>query len=206
MQIDLIDVGCGNLSSIKNSLSRLQIECKVITSPRDLRSDVAILPGVGSVGAYMSKLNSSGFSKKILSHVASGRRIFGICLGFQVLYEHSQEDGGIECLSLLKGNVVKLPNGMNHNCWEPIKISINDFTTKGHWGKLYHSARKIIEGRVFYNHEYGIKNYSRFDLEIAVSPDLSNYTGFLVYRNIVGVQFHPEKSQKTGQTILQMLR
>ena len=72
-------------------------------------------------------------------------------------------------------------------------------------GGSYHSARKNVSGRVFYNHEYGIKNHSEFDARFEVSTDLSNYTGFLVHGNIAGVQFHPEKSQSTGQNILQML-
>jgi imidazole glycerol-phosphate synthase subunit HisH len=205
LDINIIDIGFGNIRSVKSWLERNELPTRVITNSRDLSSELVILPGVGSAGPYMHKLDQLGFSDAIKNHLEKGRRLFGICLGYQILFQHSEEDNGTNCLAVLDGKVKRLKQSRNHNGWERIQLDIGHFREKGYWGSKIDNRRKSLNGRVFYNHEYGVITDQIADVNLNISSALCQYTGLIMSDNIAGVQFHPEKSQLFGRELLQVL-
>ena len=205
MNVELIDVGMGNVPSIKNWFSKLDINLNIIDKPKREHPDLIILPGVGSAGMFMESLNKKKFKNYIDDYVFSRKRILGICLGFQVMSKFSQEDGGVECLSYVDATVERLPNNENHNQWEKFSLDRRKMFSNDFKSSLSLNSKKIIDGRVFYNHEYGVVNNDNNSFDLPISDSLKNYSGLIVKENIIGIQFHPEKSQYTGLELLKMI-
>lgn len=205
MNIDILDIGSGNISSIKNWLENSNIQTSISTKASNLKSDLLILPGVGSVGSYMERLKLSGFDQAILEHVDKGGRLLGICLGFQIMSSYSDEDGGVDCLGLIKGNVERLQGGGSHNGWESFYLNKSDMNGQCFQSKEKLSRKRILDGRVFYNHEYGFLNLEKESYSIPISDKLPQYSGLLVKDNLIGIQFHPEKSQVSGSQLISMI-
>jgi glutamine amidotransferase len=205
MAIDIIDVGSGNIKSVENLVSYLNIKLQVVRKPSEINSNLIILPGVGSVGPYMERMKKLKFDQAVLEHIAAGRRLLGICLGFQIMGESSEEDGGVECLGLIKGVVEKMETNNSHNGWENFKIITTDLSEQLFQSEQKLTRKRTINGRVFYNHEYGFisKDNSVYDKKI--SKQYSKYSAMIVKDKIIGIQFHPEKSQQTGLQLISMI-
>lgn len=188
--VKIIDIGVGNLLSLHFSLLSANIDNKIITKPEQISDgDTIILPGVGSIRLYMKLLKKKNFEKKIKHHFKNNFKLIGICIGMHALSEFSSEDGGINCMNIIKTKVVKMTEGQN-NGWNKISLPRKYF-------------KKRINGRVFYNHEYGmIKNNFR---SYSINIPGKQYISFIKKKNFYGLQFHPEKSQKTGIEILKRL-
>jgi glutamine amidotransferase len=207
--LDIIDVGMGNIRSITNVIARLGLASNLISNPNNLSSDILLLPGVGSAQPFMHRIRSRCFDMAINDHVKRGKRIIGICLGFQVMTEFSEEDGGTECLGLIKAQTVSLNKYdriFNHNQWEQFSLRKEElFLLQNHTSLVNHKKR-VIKGRVFYNHEYGVEiprsdlNYKPINTET-----LRAFASMYCNGNIIGIQFHPEKSQKTGVDLLSFI-
>ena len=204
MKIDVIDIGIGNISSIENWLTRSNINCNRVSNPNDLNSDLVILPGVGSAKLYAEKLLENKFDTAIKKHLANGGRLIGICLGFQILFDHLEEDGGVKGLGILRGKVELLESGKSNTGWGDFFFNKNQLSPNWISKTLSKSKKKIIEGRVFYNHNYAVitadPKVSNFKI-----PSYNSYSSFITSEQIVGFQFHPEKSQWTGQTLIEMI-
>ncbi|MDA7490985.1 imidazole glycerol phosphate synthase subunit HisH [Synechococcus sp. AH-707-M23] len=207
--LDLIDVGMGNIRSISNILCRLGVSSKIITEPKSLSSNTIILPGVGSALPFMKKICAQKFDSAIKNHVMNGKRIIGICLGFQVMTDFSEEDGGTECLGLINTNTVSIHDhhlSSNHNQWEKLSLKKEDLNLSHKITPIVPSRKLVVRGRVFYNHEFGVKIpcddkfYHRIN-----DKSLSSFASIYSNRNIIGLQFHPEKSQNTGLDLLSMI-
>jgi glutamine amidotransferase len=205
MFIDVVDLGVGNVKSIKNLLSTLKLQTRSVSSPGELSSATLILPGVGSAGPYMEKMRESGLAEAVTAHALAGKNLIGICLGFQLLFDHSEEDGGVDGLGLIDGTVVRLgSNGdtRTHNGWRPMRFRRELLAEAGFSAYHGQTRKRVINGRVFYNHEYGVKcqedDVSLMDIEGGCSAMAAK-------GNIVGMQFHPEKSQRTGLELMAML-
>lgn len=205
LKVDLVDLGIGNAQSVCNWLTDAKCEVERITKVEDLSSDLVVMPGVGAVKQFMSKLTTSGFEKAIIKHVERGGRLLGICLGFQVMFEHSDEDGGVKTLGLLHGHVERLKGNATHNGWEKFHHNLSDVKLYGCWRKARLTRRHILNGRFFYNHEYAAVNGSKKQFALPVSEALSQYSGLVVKENVIGMQFHPEKSQKSGAELLKFI-
>jgi glutamine amidotransferase len=205
MSVDILDVGSGNIQSIKNWIEKANVSAKVVNDARSIQSNLLILPGVGSVGSYMHRLKQGSFDQAILEHVDKGGRLLGICLGFQIMSAYSEEDGGVEGLSIIDGHVERLQNKASHNSWEPIYLRRNELNGQSFNRQLNLSKKRILDGRVFYNHEYGFVNNEEKSFSIPVSGSLPRYSGLLVKDKVIGLQFHPEKSQVTGLDLISMI-
>lgn len=205
MVVDIVDAGSGNIKSIQNWMDRLHISSNIVNNPIELKSKFVILPGVGSIGPYMDKLKKKSFDEAILEHVDNGNRLFGICLGFQIMGNFSHEDGGVEGLGLIDGYTEKLNTKASHNGWDKFKINTKGFSNNTFGSTARLSKKKIVNGRVFYNHEYGFINNDDNSLNIPVTGDLDGYSALVINRNVIGVQFHPEKSQKTGLELMSII-
>ncbi|KMT22590.1 imidazole glycerol phosphate synthase subunit HisH [Clostridium cylindrosporum] len=192
--IAIIDYGVGNLKSIYNSLKRVGID-SVVTSDENVinSAEKIILPGVGAFNDAMECLKKSGLIDCVKENIASGKPTLGICLGMQLLYEKSYEDGEFEGLGVLKGEVVKIKEGVKipHMGWNSLKKGIDHKIAEG-----------INEGEyVYYVHSYYVEP-DTMDEVVFYSDYNVCVPGVVAKGNIIGMQFHPEKSGDTGLKLL----
>jgi len=196
--INIIDVGLGNIKSIEHWLDRSNLLYNRVSDKKDFSNDIIIIPGVASAGEYMFRLKKSGLNLEIIKRVRKGQKIIGICLGFQLLTDYSEEDGGTQCLGILKGSTKYIENFKTNNGWDNFyfdtrKMSKNFYVKK--------KLKKVISGRVYFNHELRVDLKERgYTAEIN-----NNITSYFIKENIFGFQFHPEKSQKYGQELLELI-
>lgn len=208
LSLDVVDLGSGNVRSVCDALSFVRVPHRRVHSPDELRSRTILLPGVGSAGYYTARLVRSGFRAAILDHVAAGGRLVGICLGFQLMAEGTEEDGGVEGLGLLPGAVRRLGgrHPRTHNGWEQLTFDRRRVTDDRWLGVQRLTRRRVLRGRVFYNHEYGhVRDTDDPSQQAVNDTDLAAYTAMVVRGNLIGMQFHPEKSQRTGLALLAMV-
>lgn len=192
----IIDYGMGNLKSVYNALNKIGCQCKISSRVEDIRSaDALVLPGVGAFKDCMDNLERLDLTKIIREEVSKGKVLFGICLGMQVLFEKGFEGQEREGLGLLKGNIVKMKDDkvkIPHIGWNNLEKNRGDELFEG----LNENAF------VYYVHSYCAEGYEKEDL-IAYSTYGSLKIPALVRRgNIMGAQFHPEKSGEMGLNIL----
>ena len=110
MNIAIIDYNAGNVTSVAHAVSACGGKA-IVTADHDLirSADKVIFPGVGAAASCMAELQARGLDQALAEAVASGKPVFGICVGMQLLFDHSEEDGGVDCLGLLPGKVRSLP-------------------------------------------------------------------------------------------------
>ena len=205
MQVDIIDLGMGNVRSVCNLLKRLNTHGRPVCRPSDLQSATVIIPGVGCAGSYFSKLHQVGFDTAIREYADAGKKVIGICLGFQILTHSSEESGGIEGLGLLDAHTCRLKDSVTHNGWE--EFHFDRRVVSGHNAcRSPRLTRKYrVSGRVYYNHEYGVVSQDTDAYNIPISHGLEDYSAMMIKHNIVGIQFHPEKSQTTGLELVRQV-
>lgn len=193
--IAIIDYGAGNLHSVKNALDYLGAD-SVITDNKDVigNADKVILPGVGAFGEAMNKIREKNILETVSGALHSGKPFLGICLGLQLLFEESDESKGVRGISYFKGKSEKIPyHGLKipHIGWN--SLSYNNES------KLFHGIGN--EPYVYFVHSY----YIRPENEKIISA-CTNYGEQIPVAaeadNVYAVQFHPEKSGKTGLKIL----
>jgi imidazole glycerol-phosphate synthase subunit HisH len=205
--VGIIDVGVGNIQSIKNWLDRCIVNWEIIDNSKSLENySLLILPGVGSAKLFVERLHTSGFFLKLIKAHSSGQRILGICLGAQVFMDHLEEGGGVDGFGFIKGTVIKLPLKDSNTGWLPFSFD-RRILSYNWYNNSKSSSRKIkLSGRVFYNHNYGLllSDSSAFNQDID-SATLSTFSSIIHKENVFGFQFHPEKSQELGETLLKML-
>lgn len=194
--IAIIDYGAGNLKSVSKALEKIGAEAKITADAVVINSsDAMILPGVGSFGAAIIRLKELGLDKTICQNVALGKPLLGICLGMQLLFDRSFEDGQWEGLGLIKGDVVKFPKSnlkVPHMGWNQLILNRHDEIGSGisqddyaYFVHSYYAVPNNTDDVVFYA-EYDIK------VPAVVKKGL-----------IIGMQFHPEKSAETGMKLLE---
>ncbi len=195
--IAIIDYGVGNLFSLRSSLEMIGAE-SIVTNDEDIirAADKILLPGVGAFEDAKRKLSESGLDKLIIELVKKGKKIMGICLGMQMLFERSFEYGEHEGLALLKGSVIPMQGTIPENLdiphigWNKLKIVSNHpvfkYTKEGDFVYFVHSYYASgCDDSLLATTDYGV------DMTAAVAKD-----------NVAGMQFHPEKSGECGLNIL----
>ena len=195
--IAIIDYDAGNIKSVEKALLSLSQEVIVTRDAETiLHADKVILPGVGSFGDAMGKLHQYGLVDVIKQVVANKTPFLGICLGLQLLFESSEESPGVEGLGILKGKIVRIPEGegikVPHIGWNSLQ-----YPNKG---KLYTGLPE--NAYVYFVHSYYLKAE---EPEIVVAAtEYGTYIHASVEKdNVFACQFHPEKSSDTGLAILQ---
>ena len=195
--IAIIDYGVGNLFSLCSSLNYIGAESIVTSDKKIIQSaDKLILPGVGAFGDAIEKLRQTGLDTVIIEEAAKGKEIMGICLGMQLLFERSYEYGEHEGLGLLRGEVVPMKDSIPQNLKVPhIGWNALEFTRES---KLF----KYIKGGdcVYFVHSYYARGCD--DSLIATAEYGKHLTAAVAKDNVMGCQFHPEKSGKVGMDIL----
>ncbi len=195
--IAIIDYGVGNLFSLCCSLNSIGAEAVVTSDPEIIKSaDKLILPGVGAFADAAAKLRDSGLDVLIKQQAAEGKMLMGICLGMQLLFEKSYEYGEHEGLGLLSGSVVPMQGVI------PAELKIPHIG----WNALHlcrdsKLMKYVNEGDcVYFVHSYYAENCP--DSVIATAEYGAHLTAAVQKGNIMGCQFHPEKSGRVGLSIL----
>lgn len=194
--IAIIDYGAGNILSVQKALDYIGCENKVTGDPAEILSaDGAILPGVGSFGDAMDNMKERGLVEAVKQFAASGRPFLGICLGLQVLFDHSEESKGVQGLSLLSGEVIRFPSDMGlkipHIGWNSIAYNRECPIFKGLPENPY----------VYFVHSYYL-NADSADVVAATAAYGITFHAAAWRGNIFATQFHPEKSGSVGLQIL----
>lgn len=197
--IVIIDYGMGNLKSVKNALDFLRLESKISSDVKEIKNaDGLILPGVGAFPDAMSTIEKLSLDKIIKEEVNNGKPLLGICLGMQLLFEHGFEGAKRNGLGLLKGNVVRMKEDKKNNIKMP-HIGWNNLI----YNKKDELFSSLEEGEfVYYVHSYFAKDYNEEDLIAYSEYGLNKIPGVVRCNNIMGAQFHPEKSGTVGLAIL----
>lgn len=194
----VIDYGAGNLRSVLHALNHLGAESiRVVRTPHELRgAEKIILPGVGAFGAGMQQLREQDLIHPIQDAVYSGVPYLGICLGMQFLFERSDEMGDHEGLGLLSGYVTRFPDNLGlkvpHMGWNQLQLC--------HPSPLLNGISQD-ESYAYFVHSYYCVPANAADTLINVDYGIP-FTAGVQRDNIYGVQFHPEKSQRTGLQLL----
>ncbi len=197
--IAIIDYGVGNLFSLCSSLKSIGAEAVVTPDPDTIRAaDRIILPGVGAFADAAAKLRATGLDQVLLEEAARGKKIMGICLGMQMLFEESHEYGIHKGLGLIPGRVVPMagyiPEGLKipHIGWNPLILK----------GEEKHPLLKYVEEGdcVYFVHSYFATDCT--ESAIATAEYGKELTAAVAKNNVMGCQFHPEKSGKVGLAIL----
>ncbi|MDX2160533.1 MAG: imidazole glycerol phosphate synthase subunit HisH [bacterium] len=194
----VIDYGAGNLRSVIHALDYLGVESlRIVRTPHELKGATRlILPGVGAFGAGMQKLKEKGMIQPIKDAVLSGVPYLGICLGMQFLFEYSDEMGMHEGFGLLPGHVTRfpadLPYKVPHMGWNQLAVKRAD--------------SPLVNGLDRDSYAYFVHSYHCIAANaehVVLTADYGlTVTAGIQHETIYGVQFHPEKSQRTGLQIL----
>ena len=195
--IAIMDYGVGNLFSLCSSLERIGAETVVTSDPEVIaKADKLILPGVGAFADAARKLRDSGLDQVIQEQAAKGKEIMGICLGMQLLFEKSYEFGEHTGLGLLKGSVI----GMEGTIPPELKIPHIGWNAL-HFCKESKLLRYIKEGDcVYFVHSYYVDPGA--ESVVATAEYGKAVTAAVQQGNVMGCQFHPEKSGEVGLNIL----
>ena len=194
--IAIIDYGVGNLFSLQSSFAAIGAEVIVTADPAVLAAaDGIVLPGVGAFEDAAAKLCATGLDQTLVSLAAAGKPLLGICLGMQMLFEKSYEYGEHQGLGLIGGSVdyigKAIPAGLKipHIGWNAL-----------HFEKKHALFKYIKEGDcVYFVHSYAGVNCPD---AIATTEYGATLTAAVARGNVMGCQFHPEKSGKVGLAIL----
>lgn len=195
--IAVIDYGVGNLFSLCSSLKSIGADAAVTSDQSMIRAaDKLILPGVGAFGDAVGKLQDSGLYEILQEQAAAGREIMGICLGMQLLFEKSYEYGEHRGLGLLKGEVVpmegRIPEGLKipHIGWNGL-----------HFQRESRLFKYVRENEcVYFVHSFYAQDCD--DSLVATAEYGRELTAAVEKGNVMGCQFHPEKSGRVGLAIL----
>ena len=192
--ISIVDYKAGNLTSVKLALDALGVESRITADPRVIRSsDRVVFPGVGAAGAGMKALDEAKLGSVLREVIQGGTPFLGVCFGMQLLFEHSEEDGGTDCLGLIGGNVRRFVpanplDKIPHMGWNtvrqvrshPLFAGIED-QSEFYFVHSYYCAPRVA------TELFGKTEYADTDFASVVGRG-----------NIFATQFHPERSGRIG--------
>lgn len=194
--IGIIDVGIGNIGSLKNAIYELGFDtCLVDSSDMLVKCDSLILPGVGSFSHGMRALKAANLIESITTHVRKKKPLLGICLGMQFLFDQGNEGGDQDGLGFIPGFVERFKENPSlcipHVGWNEV------IQVKNH--KLFQGVKAEID--FYFVHSYHIRCNSTYVL--GKTDYGESFPSVVSNNNVIGMQFHPEKSQKNGLRILE---
>ncbi len=180
--IGVLDYGMGNLRSVTKAIERVGGDPRLLDEPGGLdRVDGLVVPGVGAFGACMANLRARGLDRAVVAHVERGAPLLGVCLGMQVLFESSDENGACEGLSVLPGTVTRLRGGerVPHIGWN-----------------------RVGDTFFYFDHSYAARPDDDAILE-GWSHHGERFAAWIRTGSVNAVQFHPEKSARSGIHVLE---
>jgi len=192
--ITIIDYGMGNLQSLANALQFLGEKVKIATGPKEIaRAKKLIFPGVGNFGKAIENLKKRKIGPSLRNSINKGTPFLGICLGLQLLFEESQEAPQVKGLSVFKGKIIRFQKvKIPQIGWNQLEIKKKPIILKGIPDKSF----------VYFMHSFYAEPEDKKILA-AITNYGKDFCSAVESKNIFGVQFHPEKSGKTGLRILE---
>lgn len=191
--IAIIDYGMGNLRSVQKAFEYIGQKAVITSKAADLKDcDHIVLPGVGAFKDAIEALNNTGLTPVLKDEIAKGKPFLGICLGMQMLFDKSYEDGEFNGLGLIKGEVVKFKTSLKvpHIGWNQLIIKKRTPLFDG-----------IDDLNYYFVHSYHASGCREEDVETTCVYDYE-FVASVNKDNVWGVQFHPEKSGDTGLKLL----
>ena len=194
-EIVVVDYDAGNLRSVQRALEAVGQRPLVTSDPREVeRAEALVLPGVGSAQDCMRKLGARGLIQPLREYAASGRPFLGVCVGLQLLFDGSEEGGGVECLGMLPGMVKRFPGGPGLKVpqigWNSVSFS-----------RDHPLLQDIPDASYFYFvHSYYADPAER-DITIGSADYGVEFAAIVARDNVLATQFHPEKSADRGLRI-----
>jgi len=195
--LGLVDYGSGNLRSVRRALEHAGGTCVLARTPAEAaKCDALVVPGVGSFGDCARQLREAGLWDFLREWLAADRPYLGICLGYQLLFESSEESPGVEGLGALKGKVVHFPKAAGlkipHMGWNQLHITA--------------SSDRLMKGLGQNPDFYFVHSYYPVPEDASVITSTCDYgvefASSVSRGNLSAVQFHPEKSQALGLSML----
>ena len=197
MNIIIVDYGMANLRSVQKALEKAGAAAEISGDPnRIAEADKLILPGVGAFRDAIARLREANLAEPILAHIRAGKPFFGICLGLQLLFTTSYEDGVFRGLNLFPGEVIRFADvpGLKvpHMGWNQLRIK----------RAAPHVANLPPDPAVYFVHSYYV--VPKDPGLIATETDYPTPFASSIWQdNVFATQFHPEKSQRVGLRMLQ---
>lgn len=197
VMVAIIDYDAGNIKSVEKAIQFLGSEAVITRDPDEILSAThVILPGVGAFGDAMEKLHKYGLVPVIQEVVKRNIPFIGICLGLQLLFERSEETPGVEGLSILKGEIKRIPDKddlkIPHIGWNSLKYPNR--------GRLYEGIPE--DSYVYFVHSYYLDAEDK-DIVVAATEYGTEIHASVEKGNVFACQFHPEKSSSVGLKILE---
>lgn len=197
MKLGVLDYGGGNLRSVLNAFEAIDAHASLVTKPEDFDTiDVLVFPGQGAFGDSIRILKETGLWEPLQAWLKAEKPYLGICLGYQLLFESSEESPGVEGLCVAKGKVrkfdtasgLKIPHmGWNVANWDESKAEV--------WAGLKNPTH------IYFVHSYYPEVHDE-SLALCRTDYGVGFISGIAKKNLVAVQFHPEKSQDAGLTLL----
>jgi glutamine amidotransferase len=188
----VVDYGAGNLRSLRTGLERAGADVTVTDDAgRIAASERVLVPGVGAAGAAMAALERRGLVSAIRDAAAAGAYVFGICLGLQLLFESSDEDG-VPCLGLLPGRAVAMDfaGRLPHMGWNDVRPQVD------------HPLAHALPAVCYFAHSYAVEPASAGAVLGTTEIDGRPFASVAGAGRVAGTQFHPEKSGPAGRELL----
>lgn len=207
-RIAVLDYGMGNLHSVSKALEHVAPKAEVIITSDKSEVDDAdrvVFPGVGAIRDCMAEIRRLGFDKLVAKAVTE-KPVLGICVGMQALLQHSEENGGVDCLDILPGNVRFFGRGLHDVQGEKLKVPHMG------WNRVHQTIEHPMwqgieqDSRFYFVHSYYVEasdGDGSHEEMVAGSCDYSvKFAAALTRDNLFAVQFHPEKSHTAGLQLL----
>lgn len=197
--IAILDYEAGNLTSVELAVKHVGGDCKVTQNPADVAAaDRVIFPGVGSAAACMRNLRRLGLDAALRAAIASGKPVLAICIGQQLLFDRSEEDGGTDCLGIFPGTVQRFDTtkepGLKvpHMGWNAVRPT------------RPHAILKDLpaDGECYFVHSYHIVPAEASIICATTEYGGTTFASAVARENLFAAQFHPEKSGEIGLAML----
>jgi imidazole glycerol-phosphate synthase subunit HisH len=219
-RVAVIDYGIGNLRSAEKALQRAGADAFLTTDPADIgAADAVVLPGVGAMGRCMDALAASGLRQPTLDAIQSGRPFLGVCVGMQMLHSGSTEHGGVEGLGVFAATVRLIQPGCEPTSDPGSQSGSQPGSQSGsqhaqrlkvphmQWNRLVSTApSRLVDGAhisgekwVYFVHSFAAEAHPAV---VAIAEYGGSVTAVVEHGNVMGTQFHPEKSGRHGLALL----
>ena len=191
-KIGIINCGTSNISSIINAFENIGCDPNIIQKSKDIKSfNLIVIPGVGTFPKAIQNLKKYNLLNAIKNNSKRGKKILGICLGMQLLTDSSIEIKKTKGLCKIPGKIVKIKKEKFNIGWRKINVKYNSFLSE--FDKKY----------FYFQHQYKYKGLEKYI--VSKTYDEEKIPTIILKKNIIGVQFHPEKSQQNGLSFLDFI-
>jgi glutamine amidotransferase len=194
--IGILEIGMGNIRSIINAVFSLGYDFLIVSQEEQMQDlSHLIIPGVGSFRLAMENIAKLNLYKSLKNFVDTGRPVLGICLGMQILSDYGEEGGGSKGLGFIEGSVMRLPDGglpIPHVGWNDVQF------TASH--PVFHKVKNHVD--FYFSHSYRFIG-KRLENVFGVTHYGIPFSSIVAKKNVIGFQFHPEKSQVNGLRLLE---